>query len=133
MIEINSFGEEPTASLQTMAFTVDASHNLLAHAELFGLSAASDDEVARFPGISEVPLYVQDAGQKAMASFSAEGFIAAVVTAMEMVTGAAMPRQRSKRLIAKFDRPFGFVSVHRPTGLVLVCGWVSDPDDFPTL
>jgi serine protease inhibitor len=133
VVEINSFDEAPTASLQTVAFTVNASHNLLAHAEMFGLRAASDDEVARFPGISETPLYVQDAAQNAMASFSAEGFVAAAVTAMAMAAAAAMPRQRSKRLIAKFDRPFGFVSVHRPTGLVLVCGWVSDPDDFPTL
>lgn len=129
--EISSFDPQPTASLNTVAFTVDAHHDLLAHAEVFGLGAASDDEVARFPGISEVPLYVQRAAQDATASFSAEGFVAAAVTAMGMAAGAAMPRQRAKRLVAAFDRPFGFVAVHRETGLVLVCGWVSDPDYFP--
>jgi hypothetical protein len=25
------------------------------------------------------------------------------------------------------DRPFGFLAVHRDTGLVLVAGWVTDP------
>ena len=131
VIEINSFKDEPTASLNTVAFTVEAQHDLMSHAELFGLSAASDGEVARFPGISEVPLNVQQAAQDAMASFSAEGFVAAAVTAFSMVTGAAMPRLRAKRLIAAYDRPFGFVAVHRETGLVLVCGWVGEPDDFP--
>lgn len=129
--EIASFDPQPTASLNTVAFTVEAHHDLLAHADLFGLSAASDDETARFPGISEVPLFVQRAVQDATASFSAEGFVAAAVTAMGMVAGAAMPRLRAKRLVAAFDRPFGFVAVHRETGLVLVCGWVSEPDYFP--
>ena len=130
--EIASFDPQPTASLSTVAFTVEAHHDLLAHAELFGLSAASDDETARFPGISEVPLFVQRAAQDATASFSAEGFVAAAVTAMGMVAGAAMPRLRAKRLVAAFDRPFGFVAVHRDTGLALVCGWVSESDYFPT-
>jgi hypothetical protein len=26
-----------------------------------------------------------------------------------------------------FDRPFGFLAVHRPTGLVVVAGWVAAP------
>jgi hypothetical protein len=30
-----------------------------------------------------------------------------------------------------FDRPFGFAAVHRPTGLVLVAGWVAAPMDWP--
>lgn len=132
VVEINAFDPVPTASLHTVAFTVNAHHDLLTHAELFGLSAASDESAARFPGISEVPLFVQRAAQDATASFSAEGFVAAAVTAMGMAAGAAMPSQRAKRLIASFDRPFGFVAVHRETGLVLVCGWVSEPDYFPS-
>lgn len=130
VVDIRSFDPEPTASLQTVAFTVEAHHDLLRHAELFGLSAASDGSQARFPGISEVPLSVQDAAQDATATFSAEGFAAAAVTGLGMA-GSAMPTAFSKRLTASFDRPFGFVAVHRPTGLVLVCGWVSDPDDYP--
>ena len=130
VVDVRSFDTTPTASLQTVAFTVDARHDLLAHAELFGLSAASDGSSAHFPGISDVPLSVQEAAQGATATFSAEGFVAAAVTAFGMVA-AAMPTVSAKRLIASFDRPFGFVAMHRETGLVLVCGWVSDPDDFP--
>jgi len=36
-----------------------------------------------------------------------------------------------KRLVrVSFDRPFGFLAVHRRTGLVLVAGWVDDPDPY---
>ncbi|MFC7244247.1 hypothetical protein ACFQO7_17370 [Catellatospora aurea] len=28
----------------------------------------------------------------------------------------------------EFDRPFGFVVRHRPSGLVLLAGWVTEPD-----
>lgn len=129
--EIHSFAPEPTARLRTVAFTVNAHHDLLEHADLFGLRTASDDSEGRFPGISDVPLYVQAAAQDAMASFSAEGFVAAAVTAMAGATAAAMPRSSALRLTASFDRPFGFVAVHRDTGLVLVCGWVTDPDNYP--
>ncbi len=130
--EIRSFNPEPTASLRTVAFTVTAHHNLLEHAELFGLGTASDDAAGRFPGISDMPLYVQGAAQDATASFSAEGFVAAAVTAVFTAAAAAMPRQSAKRLTAAFDRPFGFLAVHRDTGLVLVCGWVADPNDYPS-
>lgn len=129
--EVRSFDPAPTASLRTVAFTVDARHDLLANAELFGLDAASNSSTGHFLGISEVPLYVQGAAQDATASFSAEGFVAAAVTAMFAAAAAAMPRQSAKRLTASFDRPFGFLAIHRDTGLVLVCGWVTEPDDYP--
>jgi hypothetical protein len=29
---------------------------------------------------------------------------------------------------ATFDRPYGFLAVHRASGLVLVSGWVTAPD-----
>lgn len=130
--EIRAFSSEPTARLRTVAFTVSGRHDLLAHAELFGLAAASDRSTGHFPGISSaVPLCVQAAAQDATASFSAEGFVAAAVTAMAMMAGAAMPSSTAKQLTASFDRPFGFVAVDRSTGLVLVCGWVDEPDDYP--
>jgi hypothetical protein len=27
-----------------------------------------------------------------------------------------------------FDQPFGFLAVHRPTGLVLIAGWVAQAE-----
>ena len=29
-----------------------------------------------------------------------------------------------------FDRPFGFVAIDRPSGLVLMAGWVDDPAPY---
>jgi serine protease inhibitor len=130
--EIPAHSSEPTARLRTVAFTVSGRHNLLQHADLFGLATASDRSSGHFPGIAgEVPLCVQAAAQDATASFSAEGFVAAAVTAMAWMAGAAMPSRTAKELTASFDRPFGFVAVDRSTGLVLVCGWVEEPEDYP--
>jgi serine protease inhibitor len=130
--EIRAYSPEPTARLRTVGFTVNGHHNLLAHAELFGLAAASDRSTGHFPGIGgEVPLCVQAAAQDATATFSAEGFVAAAVTAVAMMAGAAMPSRTAKELTASFDRPFGFVAVDRSTGLVLVCGWVEEPEGYP--
>lgn len=130
--EIRSAGAQPKARLQTVAFTVGGQHNLLARAELFGLGAAADCSTGHFPGISsEVPLCVRAAAQDATASFSAEGFVAAAVTAMGMMAAAVMPSRTVKQLTASFDRPFGFVAVDRSTGLVLVCGWVDEPQRYP--
>lgn len=133
--EIQAHDPAPTARLQTVAFNVAGRHDLLAQADLFGLRAAADGATGHFPGISgAVPLCVQAAAQDATASFSAEGFVAAAVTAVSMVAASARPRvppYTAKQLTATFDRPFGFVAVDRPTGLVLVCGWVDEPEDYP--
>ena len=29
-----------------------------------------------------------------------------------------------------FDRPFAYYAVHRDSGLILVAGWVSEPEGF---
>ncbi|WP_327009209.1 hypothetical protein OHA72_19360 [Dactylosporangium sp. NBC_01737] len=108
------------------SFDVTASHDLLARADLFGLRTASRD--GTFPGISPVDLAVTSARQQAVASFTALGFRAATVTALAMYPLAFRPpTTRRLRVTVTFDRPFGFFSVHRPTGLVLVAGWVTDP------
>jgi len=133
--EIPAQAPDPTASLNTVAFTVNAHHDLLEQADVFGLRTAADGREGRFPGISDVPLYVQAAAQDAMATFSAEGFVAAAVTAISMARSAAMrrdPAGTAKHLTATFDRPFGFLAIHRPSRLVLACGWVTNPDEYPS-
>jgi len=108
-------------------------HDLLENAELFGLTAAARrNEDGWFPEISEAPLMVQAAAQDATATFSAEGFVAAAVTAVAMMAGSAGPsfEHTVRHLTARFDRPFGFLAVHRPTGLVIACGWVADPEPY---
>jgi hypothetical protein len=50
------------------------------------------------------------------------------VTAFGMASGG-MPdlRHVTTRISAAFDRPFGFLALHRHTRLVLAAGWVTDP------
>ncbi|MBB5915797.1 hypothetical protein BJY24_004709 [Nocardia transvalensis] len=117
-----------TVRIQVPPFVIRSSHDLLRHADLFGLRTASDDGAGRFPAISQTPLYVADAAQDALARFTREGFEAAAVTAVAMARAAGVPRpRRVTEISATFDRPFGFLAVHRPTGLVIVAGWVADP------
>jgi hypothetical protein len=132
--EIEADDDEPVLTVHTVRFAVAGSHDLLARAEVFGLSAAADPHAGHFPGIGPQPLAVGQARQDAVAEFTATGFRAAAVTAIDMAAISPMPRRHAfrKRIVSVvFDRPFGFVAVHRPTGLALVTGWVSDPQPAP--
>ncbi|GAA3742807.1 serpin family protein [Streptomyces tremellae] len=116
----------PVLRLDVPAFRLTAHHDLLRHAEVFGLASASDASRGHFPGISPAPLAVGSAAQAARAEFGAEGFEAAAVTAFGMRAGAASAaRTRVPRVIATLDRPFGFAAVQRATGLCLATGWVA--------
>jgi hypothetical protein len=45
---------------------------------------------------------------------------------------SAARRMRGGTLVSvTFDRPFGFLAVHRPTSLVLVAGWIAEPEPWP--
>lgn len=125
--------EPPTLEVRTVAYAVRADHDLLDHHEVFGLTAASREQggPGSFPGISDFPLYVGSARQLAVARFGARGFEAAAVTAFGMA-GAGVPKPRwvTTTVKAAFDRPFGFLAVHRHTRLVLAAGWVTDPEPF---
>lgn len=125
--------DRPELVVSTVGFTVSGDHDLSAHATLFGLRSAMDASDGHFPGISPVPLFVSQARQSATATFGATGFKAAAVTAMSMMAGSARPVTTKRKQLVRvdFDRPFGFLAVHRPTGLVLVAGWVTDPEPYP--
>ncbi|WP_405648141.1 serpin family protein [Streptomyces sp. NBC_00019] len=120
--------EPPSITLSTVEFTLDADHDLLAHPGLFGLATASDRAPGHFPGISRAPLALTKGRQSATATFGAEGFRAAAVTAyvMDWMSWEPEPYE-SRRAHVGFDRPFGFLAVHRDTRLVLAAGWVTDP------
>lgn len=124
--------EPPSLLLTTVEFTLDADHDLLAHRELFGLTTAADGHPGHFPGIGPAPLGLAAGRQSATATFGATGFRAAAVTAMDMawMSWEPEPEHESKRGCAAFDRPFGFLAVHRDTRLVLAAGWVTDPKPF---
>ncbi|XVQ10204.1 serpin family protein [Spirillospora sp. CA-255316] len=129
--KINAFTSRTMLSVTTARFEVKAEHDLLDRAGLFGLATVStDDPRGHFPGISRAPLKVNRAAQDITATFSAEGFKAAAVTAFSIAPGG-MPRSEAYLVAARFDRPFGFLARHRPSGLVLLAGWVAEPQDWP--
>ncbi|MFJ7158088.1 serpin family protein [Streptomyces sp. NPDC101118] len=129
---VEAFSPTPSLEVSTVAFEVSAEHDLTERAQLFGLATALRDG-DHFPGISAEPLAVGEARQSARAEFHAEGFRAAAVTAIAMRPGGGPPpaRHRVRRIRVAFDRPFGFLAVHRASGLVLAAGRVAEPLPFP--
>ncbi|MEU6859208.1 serpin family protein [Glycomyces sp. NPDC046736] len=120
----------PEVAARTVAFELDAELDLKTDAAALGLTLASDEDRARFDRLCAQPLYVSRAKQACTAIFSATGFEAAAVTAMGMAMAGAAPQPAEHRhVLAKiaFDRPFAYLARHRPTGLVLVGGWVAEP------
>jgi serine protease inhibitor len=91
-----------------------------------------DSGDGRFPGISPTPLAVGQAEQSAVARFGALGFRAGAVTAIAPGYGGAPPQLRHTTTVvtAQFDRPFGFLAVHRESRLILTAGWVTDPTPY---
>ncbi|MFE9796801.1 serpin family protein [Streptomyces goshikiensis] len=126
--------ELPSLEVTTVAYDVNASHDLLQLHRLFGLTAVRDTSHGHFPGISDFPLAIGSAEQNVRAKFGALGFEAAAVTAFGAV-GAGIPDLRyvTTMISAAFDRPFGFLALHRHTRLVLTAGWVTDPLPPPEL
>ncbi|MFE0821733.1 serpin family protein [Streptomyces sp. NPDC058794] len=123
--------EPPVLDVTLPPYAVTSEHDLLEHPELFGLATARLPVRGHFPGVSSYPLCIESARQSALARFDARGFEAAAVTAMG-AAGAGIPELRWLRTTVRavFDRPFGFLAVHRHTRLVLAAGWVTDPEPF---
>ncbi|MFJ8623880.1 serpin family protein [Kitasatospora sp. NPDC093550] len=131
---VRSYTPEDQLVVTVPQFTVEADHDLLDHADAFGLRTLSRPSLTehRLPGLADgEPLYLDSARQKATATFGPLGFRAASVTALAVAVGCAAPSrppylQRICRV--GFGRPFGFLAVHRTSGLVLAAGWVTAPD-----
>ncbi|MGQ4615110.1 serpin family protein [Nocardia sp. R7R-8] len=112
--------------IQLPPFEVRSTHDLLTVPDRFGLTAATDGTHGHFPAISPYPLCVGQGAQEVLARFSHEGFEAAAVTAFALRAAAAVLRHDYAPVVSVvFDRPFGFLAVHRPTGLAVVAGWVA--------
>ena len=111
------------------SFAITAHHDLLQHVDLFGLRALTDSATSHLPLLSPAPLFVSQGAQDVLARFFAEGFEAAAVTAFEvMLTGAPLEDRFEVTYVdVTFDRPFGFIAVHRPSRLAVVAGWVNSP------
>lgn len=119
-------GARDTVQLSLPPFDIRSSHNLCVPPERFGLTSAMDPHGGQFPALHPL-LYVGRGAQDVLATFSHEGFEAAATTAFGMFAAAALtrPTRQARRLAVTFDRPFGFLAIHRPTGLALVAGWIT--------
>jgi serine protease inhibitor len=132
VIEVGTMEPEPPCvDVQTIRFEVGSRHDLLAYGGIFGITTAADCKSGHFDGISRTPLCVGAAAQSARAIFSATGFEAAAVTEF-MVALGSMPDEDATSLVIRvaFDRPFGFLAVHRSTGAVLMAGWIERAEPF---
>ncbi|MFF8835782.1 serpin family protein [Streptomyces sp. NPDC015130] len=129
--KVRTSDRDPILSVTTSPFSLSADHDLLATPAVFGLSSARDVGRGHFPGVSDVPLAVQQANQSASAHFTAEGFESATVTAVAAAAGCAESAAPYvvRHIRLAFDRPFGFLAVHRTSRLVLSAGWIAEPVD----
>jgi serpin (serine protease inhibitor) len=127
---VTTTARKPDVQLSLPSFEVRAEHDLLEHADLFGLGAVSTPPPGRghFSAISPEPLKVSQAKQSVFARFFATGFEAAAVTAIGMTRMAAMSPS-GLRLRLDLDRPFAFAAVHRDTRLPIVAGWIAEPTE----
>jgi serine protease inhibitor len=122
----------PETNAVVPAFTLNTDLDLLEDAAVLGLELASDDEFAQFDRLAAQRLYISQAKQACTAVFSATGFEAAAVTAFGMAfAGAAPPQLIHKHRCAEvtFNRPFAYLARHRPSGLILIAGWVAEPGE----
>ncbi|MDN3242411.1 serpin family protein [Glycomyces tritici] len=122
----------PETNAVVPAFTLDTDLDLLQDAAALGLELASDDEFAQFDRLAAQRLYISQAKQACTAVFSASGFEAAAVTAFGMAFMGSAPPQlihKHRCAVVTFDRPFAYLARHRPSGLILIAGWVAEPGE----
>ena len=126
---VESWIQEDILRVELPSFEIQAHHELLEQAELFGLRSLTDPVTSHLPLLSPAPLFVSDGAQDVVARFYAEGFEAAAVTAFGLCATGAPPDEEQQVTLATviFDRPFGFLAVHRPSRLAVVAGWVDSP------
>lgn len=126
--EVYGHQQQDSLRVELPQFLIRSRHDLLEHPDLFGLRTALDPARGHFPGLSPEPLAVQQGAQDVLAEFGATGFTAAAVSAFGLRAGSVRPAVPPKRtttaLRVRFDRPFGFLLVHRASGLAVVAGWV---------
>ena len=123
---IEGWDPEDILRVELPSFEIKAHHDLLEQTELFGLRLLTDPVTSHLPRLSPVPLFVSQGAQDVVARFFAEGFEAAAVTAFELGITGGIPADcyQVTRVDVIFDRPFGFLAVHRPSRLAVVAGWV---------
>jgi serine protease inhibitor len=128
-----SHGRRPSCRIVVPPFTIRTTHDLLSDPDVLGLRTVSDRTRGHLPRVSTTPLAVGQARQDITVSFGQWGFKAEVVTGFEILIGGPPPSNDVRTVCVTFDRPFGFLAVHRETGLVLAAGWVAEPTNLASV
>ena len=104
-----------------LEFGIDLRKSLAA----LGMKSAFIPERASFPGISDEPLFIGAASQRAFVEVNEEGTEAAAVTMLAWANKSELDPPKPFEMIV--DRPFLFIIHHRPTNTILFMGLVQDP------
>jgi len=126
---VASFRPTPQLTISVPPFTLNTRHVVTRYPDVFGLRTLMDRRTGHLPKISPFPLALDNGIQQVTATFSAEGFRAAAVTAMEMRAGGAH-RYSARCVTVILDHPFAFLARHRTTGLLVVAGLVVEAEGF---
>jgi hypothetical protein len=129
---IESFEPEPHLLIWVPPFMLSAKHNITDYPDVFGVRSLMDLSTGHLPRISEFPLGLKNGVQQVTASFTARGFRAGVVSAVDVRFGASEPPSLARRVSVDFNRPFAFLAKHRQTGLIVLGGTVTGGEEFST-
>lgn len=101
-------------------FTVEAEVDLEAPLRAMGISDMFNEARADFRHLSEEPVYVSKALQKAKIEVNEDGTKAAAATTAILLARSSPPW-------VSVDRPFLFLLRHNPTGTILFAGQINNP------
>ncbi|XP_031429921.1 glia-derived nexin [Clupea harengus] len=101
-------------------FTVEAEVDLEAPLSSLGISDVFSEAKADFRHLSEEPVYVSKALQKAKIEVNEDGTKAAAATTAILLARSSPPW-------VSVDRPFLFLIRHNPTGTILFAGQINEP------
>ncbi|XP_063061071.1 glia-derived nexin [Engraulis encrasicolus] len=101
-------------------FTVEAEVDLEAPLRALGITDMFNQAAADFRHLSEEPVFVSKALQKAKIEVNEEGTKAAAATTAILLARSSPPW-------VSVDRPFLFLLRHNPTGTILFAGHINEP------
>ncbi|XP_076139101.1 glia-derived nexin [Alosa pseudoharengus] len=101
-------------------FTVEAEVDLEAPLSALGISDLFSEDKADFRHLSEEPVFVSKALQKAKIEINEDGTKAAAATTAILLARSSPPW-------VSVDRPFLFFIRHNPTGTILFTGQINEP------
>jgi serine protease inhibitor len=124
--KITNAPDEFDLDLKLPRFTLDFTASLTEYLKKLGMDVAFHYPQADFTPMGSKQFYISDVIHKTRLEVDEHGTVAAAATAVMMMAGAVMARQRPKKTLV-FDRPFVALIGDSQTGAVLFAGVIEDP------